>query len=448
MTKPFVPRSVAGSQMRAMLKEDHEKKAQIKMTKPFVPRSAAGSKMRAMLKEDREKKASLDALNRDMIKHNQLIQEANDALVENKLRILILSIHLGDDYPLRTRRVFVPPLTEGFLPIIDTCDTHFFSIGPSDHDYDTVHYCDNNEIPISTIDQEKNVLKNCARYIWEREINNYDVVVMTDNENFFLDIIMLTQRMQYIASRPLQYKQGWGNLDDSRWAVTTNYLKTLIPTSSNLESAALIPSTTYLIALPNRSERERKRIRNRILIENGVTFHIDNHIEESQQPSCVHPAAIIVIINQKKDFIVADTIRQHMLHTFSCDHHFFLVDNGIIGNARWRGIQVGNDENNGEEADTFVSVRIHSRRSNTFAMKMGIRAADAVGKLRRRPFDAYGIMDVERLDFDETSLQHGWLSKLIDQMYNIDAGMIAVFLPPFDYCLLLYFISVLTYFLH
>tara|TARA_B110000208_G_C11456667_1_gene316724 strand:- start:314 stop:580 length:267 start_codon:yes stop_codon:yes gene_type:complete len=55
-------------------------------------------------------------------------------------------------------------------------------------------------------------------------------------------------------------------------------------------------------------------------------------------------------------------------------------------------------------------------------MKMGIRAVDALGKLKRRPFDAYGFIDVERIDFVENALHHGWLSTLMTQMLKLDAG--------------------------
>ena len=57
----------------------------------------------------------------------------------------------------------------------------------------------------------------------------------------------------------------------------------------------------------------------------------------------------------------------------------------------------GTDENNNRKnakdasSETLISVQIHEKRSITYAMRMGVRAADAIGKLKRRPFEAYGM---------------------------------------------------------
>ena len=441
-----------------------EKSLQVSMSAATITRSVAGSKMRAQLQQRREEKEASDRFDQEMEKHNKLIQQANDALVENKLRTLVLSLHLGDDYPLRPRYTFVPPLTEGFLPIIDPnhgFDTHFFLLGSPDNDYKTIHHCNpkqygNNRQPPHrprafadtdvqetrfnletdlTQKEEQSILVHCATKIWKQEINNYDVVVMTDNENQFLDAVLLTQRMQYIAGRPLQYKQGWGNVHSLNWAVTTSYLKTAV---GEIQNKMFMPGTPYLIPLPNRGERERRRVRNQMRYENGVTFHINQHLIESRHRQCVHPVALIMVINRMEDIKVADAIRTHIKKTLTCHHEIILVDNGNLKHDRWRGRkqeeqQIDKDHRadsaiDYEEADTnnnkniFISVRLHAKRSLAYAMKMGIRAVDALGKLKRRPFDAYGFIDVERIDFVENALHHGWLSTLMTQMLKLDAG--------------------------
>ena len=425
--------------------------------------------MRAQLQQRRQEKEASDRFVQEMEKHNKLIQQANNALVENKLRTLVLSLHLGDDYPLRPRYTFVPPLTEGFLPIIDRIDTHFFLLGSPDNDYKTIHHCDsaqngNNRQPPHlphafadpdvqetrfnletglTQKEEQSILVHCATKIWQQEINNYDVVVMTDIENQFLDAILLTQRMQYILTRPLQYKQGWGNVHSLNWAVTTSYLKTVMPSSNKtavdkIQKNMFMPGTPYLIPLPNRGERERRSVRNQMRYENGVTFHVNQHLIESKHRQCVHPVALIMVINRMEDIKVADAIRTYIKKTLTCHHEIILVDNGNLKHDRWRGRkqeeqQIDKDHrgDNGieyEEEDMnnnnniFISVRLHAKRSLAYAMKMGIRAVDALGKLKRRPFDAYGFIDVEKIDFVENALHHGWLSILMTQMLNLDAG--------------------------
>ena len=113
---------------------------------------------------------------------------------------------------------------------------------------------------------------------------------------------------------------------------------------------------------------------------------------------------------------VASAIRTHIMKTFTCEHDVFLVDNGNVGNVRWRGKKRKEDiididerdgprterttENNNRKnakdasSETLISVQIHEKRSITYAMRMGVRAADAIGKLKRRPFEAYGKVSI------------------------------------------------------
>ena len=234
-----------------------------------------------------------------------LFSTANAALVENHLSALVLSLHVGDQYPFRPRHVFIPPLTEGFLPIIEHYDTHFFEIGISDADYATVHFCKGKK----NVLQEKATLRTCAMKFLRTSIdlNKYDFIVMTDNENYYLDAVMLTQRMQYIQARPLQYKQGWGNFNQGRFAITTNYLRTVISAVNDLDEdleddlkhkksntatsqlapltidpSVIIPGTSYLTPLLDRSEHTRRKARNHVLYTNGVTFHVGHHVLESR----------------------------------------------------------------------------------------------------------------------------------------------------------------------
>ena len=124
--------------------------------------------------------------------------------------------------------------------------------------------------------------------------------------------------------------------------------------------------------------------------------------------------ALILVFGRGEEK-VASAIRTHIMKTFTCEHDVFLVDNGNVGNVRWRGkkkedvIDIderdgprtegaeGTKENNNRKnakdasSETLISVQIHEKRSITYAMRMGVRAADAIGKLKRRPFEAYGM---------------------------------------------------------
>jgi hypothetical protein len=413
----------------------------------------AGKRIRDELRKSREEKDRMAILDRALDEKEKLIQKANAALVENKLSAIVLSIHTNDLYPHRPQHIFVPPLTEGFLPIIERYDTHFFEIGITDADYATVHFCAGHK----NVPEENMILQKCALQFLKQNLDGYDFAVMTDNENYFVDTVMLTQRMQYLQSRPMQYKQGWGDLTNGRWSLTTNYLRVALTSDPTVDTfaidpAVIIPGTPFLIPLPDRDEHTRRRVRNQVLYANGVTFHVGHHVMEASHPECVHPVALILVYGRGEEK-VASAIRKHIMKTFSCEHDVFLVDNGNIGNVRWRGrydspdddetatkegwsaekdanrprsstdssTDSSSDSKNKQDPETLISVQIHTKRSKTYAMRMGVRAADAIGKLKRRPFEAYGFVDVKRLDFSEGALEVGWLSKLMDQMYKTDA---------------------------
>ena len=424
--------------------------------------------MREMLRKEREDRERMESLDREMERHHREIQEHTNKLVENHLSTIVLSIHVGDKYPLRPRHVFVPPATEGFLPIIDTADTHFFEVGLADADYASVHFCHGTKNTLI----EARLLQECAlRYVVDR-LDDYDVVVMTDSENYMLDVTLLTQRMQYVLARPMQYKQGWGAMETGRWALTTQYLKKHL-LDNNLETRKkkekdekekenekdlpnpliwskhhnhplllmprllsdmdfLMPGiTNYLIPLVDRSDGVRRRAENRIMYKNGVTFHVNHHVFERHEPECVYPVALILVV-QQGEMKVAAAIREVIMKTFTCRHDIFLVDNGSVRELIHskegeegdedvkgvKGVKVDNDSSMERSSSEFVSVRLHSKRSTTYAMRMGVRAADAIGKLKRRAFSGYGFIDGSRLDFiNDNSLEFGWLTKLMDQMF-------------------------------
>jgi hypothetical protein len=380
------------------------------------------------------------------------------------LRVLVLTFHVGDEWPLHPRPVFVPAASPLLLPApVDFTARHYFKIGSTDADridrHYQLHHCGKDfehgsqtasGAPLLLRDVypapslEEHALFECALEWYRREeagLARFDAVVFTHSDTF-LDALSIAKRMRHLLRRS---DSAWHaeSMPDPAWGSRTRDFELVVPGRLLLarphypvngnsmmmhagydDGGAVHRITEEEFGDGSGVEAWLERMRIHVDLKHGMSIlhkpaasaaatsadfaPFLNMRTGSLLPRCVHPAAIILVYATEIEMRRAEQLQHSLRASFSCQHLVVMVDNAVPNGV----------------TSSSTDVRLHTHSSLAEARMVGVRMAQSVAQARReKPYVAISFMDVARLRIDADVNGRGWVARVLDELFAIDKAV-------------------------